>query len=78
MFGIGMQELVVIIVVALIILGPKKLPGIVTSVRKGMIEFRKALHSVGNDAAAEQEDAGRDSATETPADGVDSKDGGAA
>ncbi|MBI9073803.1 MAG: twin-arginine translocase TatA/TatE family subunit [Desulfatibacillum sp.] len=42
MFGIGMQELVVILLVALIFIGPKKLPEIAQALGKGFAEFRKA------------------------------------
>jgi len=78
MFGIGLPELVIIIIIALIVLGPKKLPGIVTAVRKGMSEFRKALYAVGDDKDTKPEQASKDSATETPAEDVDSKKGGSA
>jgi sec-independent protein translocase protein TatA len=42
MFGIGTQELVVILLVALIIFGPKKLPEIGRSLGRGLNELRKA------------------------------------
>ena len=42
MFGIGMPELLVILGLALIILGPKKLPEIARSLGKAMREFRRA------------------------------------
>ncbi len=45
MFGIGMPELLVIAVVALIVVGPKKLPDIAKALGKGLAEFRKATDS---------------------------------
>ena len=42
MFGIGMPELLLILALALIVLGPKKLPELVRALGKGMAEFRKA------------------------------------
>jgi TatA/E family protein of Tat protein translocase len=42
MFGIGGPELVVILVIALIVLGPSKLPEIARTLGKGLHEFRRA------------------------------------
>jgi len=42
MFGIGMPELLLILALALIVLGPKKLPELARALGKGMSEFRRA------------------------------------
>jgi TatA/E family protein of Tat protein translocase len=41
MFGLGMQELLVILVIALIVVGPKKLPDIAKSLGRGLAEFQR-------------------------------------
>ncbi|MBU4371159.1 MAG: Sec-independent protein translocase protein TatB [Syntrophaceae bacterium] len=45
MFGIGMPELLIIAVVALLVVGPKKLPDIAKALGKGLSEFRRATDS---------------------------------
>lgn len=42
MFGLGMQELIVIFIIALIIFGPRKLPELGKALGRGIAEFRKA------------------------------------
>ncbi len=46
MFGIGFPELLVILVVALIFIGPGKLPGVARSLGKGYRELQRALSGV--------------------------------
>jgi sec-independent protein translocase protein TatA len=46
MFGIGMPELMVIMLVALVVLGPKRLPEIARALGKGLAEFRRATSDV--------------------------------
>jgi sec-independent protein translocase protein TatB len=41
MFGIGFTELMVVLVVALIVIGPDKLPAIAKTMGKAFVEFRR-------------------------------------
>lgn len=43
MFGIGMQEIVLICVIALIVVGPKKMPELARALGRGYGEFRRAF-----------------------------------
>jgi len=45
-FGIGMQELIIILVVALIFIGPKKLPDLAKALGKGVAQFKGAMDDV--------------------------------
>jgi TatA/E family protein of Tat protein translocase len=42
MFGIGAQELAIILVVALLVFGPKRLPDLARTLGRGLAEFRRA------------------------------------
>lgn len=42
MFGIGMPELLLILALALIVLGPKKIPDLARALGRGLSEFRRA------------------------------------
>jgi Tat protein translocase TatB subunit len=42
MFGIGMPELLLILALALIVIGPKKLPEIAKALGRGLAEFKRA------------------------------------
>ena len=46
MFGIGLPELLVIMIVALIVLGPKRLPEVAQALGKALAELRKATSGV--------------------------------
>ncbi|RJQ41613.1 MAG: twin-arginine translocase subunit TatB [Nitrospiraceae bacterium] len=84
MFDIGMQELILIFVVALLVFGPKRLPELGRTIGKGMAELKKAMYGVKEqmdselsqikDTASSTDNAGK---TEKEAAAKDSKEKGA-
>jgi len=52
MFGLGTQELLVILVIVLVMFGGSKLPEIARSLGKSMNEFKKGI----NEGASEKDD----------------------
>ena len=57
MFGIGTTELLFILVIALVVLGPSKLPQIARSLGKGLAEFRRVTTDVKRTIEAEADQA---------------------
>ncbi len=55
MFGIGMPELIVIMAVALIVIGPKKLPDLARSIGRAMGEFKKATGELKSSLGVDEE-----------------------
>jgi sec-independent protein translocase protein TatA len=66
MFNVGPTELMVILVLALIVFGPKKLPEMGKSIGKGLKEFRKAQTEIKREisGALKEEPAGGSPAPE--------------
>ncbi len=60
MFGIGMPELIVIFIVALLVFGPKKLPDLGKALGRGLAEFKRATEdlkeSLTTDFSLEEEE----------------------
>jgi Tat protein translocase TatB subunit len=62
MFGIGMTELMVIFTIALLVLGPKRLPSMARSLGRTLAEFRRA----STDLRREFLEVGEDTRIEPP------------
>ncbi|MEZ4280490.1 MAG: twin-arginine translocase TatA/TatE family subunit [Myxococcota bacterium] len=54
MFGIGPMELIVIVVVALLIFGPQRLPEFARTLGKGLAEFRRASNELRQTLALDE------------------------
>ena len=54
-FNVGLPEMIIVLVIALIVLGPKKLPDFGRSLGNGMREFKDSI-SGGSDRRDEDED----------------------
>jgi sec-independent protein translocase protein TatA len=56
MFGLGIPELIVIFVIALLVFGPRKLPDLGKSIGRAMAEFKKAQQEFQESVQAEMKD----------------------
>ena len=54
MFGIGPMELLLILVVALLVLGPKRMPELARTMGKGLAEFRRASNDLRQTLALDE------------------------
>jgi len=67
MFGLGFQELLIILVIALIIFGPGKLPQIGSGLGKAIRDFKKGVSGEDSDETAKGEkDAKKEDSKELP------------
>ena len=53
MFGIGLPEMILIMALALIVVGPDKLPDLARSVAKGVLELKKTVSALKKDLVDE-------------------------
>ena len=56
MFGLGLPELIIIFVIALVVFGPKKLPDLGKSIGRAMAEFKKASEDFQESVRSEMKD----------------------
>ena len=56
MFGIGLPELILIMAVALIVVGPEKLPELAKALGRGIVELKKAASSLKETLEEEDEE----------------------
>ena len=66
MFGIGMSEVIIILAVALLVLGPERLPGVAKSIAKGFRELRRASDDLRHSFDLGLDDGPRRSAPSLP------------
>jgi sec-independent protein translocase protein TatA len=65
MFGLGVPELMVILVIALVIFGPSKLPQIGSGLGKAIRDFKKGVTG-GEDEEANNKDAKKENSKDLP------------
>ena len=65
MFGIGVPELILILIIGLVVFGPGKLPEVGRAVGKSIREFKKATTAVTEELEAAPEKPRREAKTET-------------
>jgi len=58
MFGIGLPELILIMAVALIVVGPEKLPELAKSLAKGVLELKKAAATLKESLHEDEDEPG--------------------
>jgi len=66
MFGLGVQELLIILVIALVLFGPSKLPQIGSGLGKAIRDFKKGVSGDDADDDAKDSAAKKDDGKELP------------
>ena len=56
MFGLGYQELLIILVIVLILFGANRLPELAKSLGSSVKEFKKGVNEVKNEDVAKEEE----------------------
>lgn len=74
MFDLGIQELIVIFIVALLVFGPKRLPELGRTLGKGMAELRKAMENMRTQVHTEFDINHKTGEVHTPIEGPKTED----
>jgi len=56
MFGLGYQELLIILLIVLILFGAQRLPDLARSLGSSVKEFKKGVNEVRDDASVKKEE----------------------
>jgi sec-independent protein translocase protein TatA len=66
MFGLGVQELLIILVIALVLFGPSKLPQIGSGLGKAIRDFKKGISGEEPESGAKDQGAKKEDGKELP------------
>ncbi|MEK6672762.1 MAG: Sec-independent protein translocase protein TatB [Nitrospirota bacterium] len=75
MFDLGIQELIVIFIVALIVFGPKRLPELGRTIGKGMSELKRAMNGVRDQMQSEFESVNKTAELKYPPEHTEAESG---
>lgn len=56
MFGLGMQEVLIIALIVLLLFGGKKIPELMKGLGKGVKSFKEGMKEIGDDVAEKKTD----------------------
>lgn len=73
MFDLGIQELIVIFIVALIVFGPKRLPELGRTIGKGLSELKRAMNGVRDQMQSEFESVNKTAELKYPSESADTE-----
>lgn len=73
MFDLGIQELIVIFIVALLVFGPKRLPELGRTIGKGMSELKRAMNGVRDQMHSEFDSVNKTAELQYPSESADTE-----
>lgn len=58
MFGLGWQEILLIVLIILLLFGAKRIPEVMRSIGKGVSELKKGMHEIDTQTKDDKDDKG--------------------